>query len=278
VLMEVSFDNNRLMGTPFAAAPTFNPLQQTLNRWSSSFNRPSFASTASIAPANTASSALQAALGNAFTSSDMAFGAFGGTAGASISSAASAAAMRPSEVLGMSTEELLFAAATEKRMLEASQRAAVARQQSLAEKTLESRRLYNESLLALMKGCGSSAPTASHASINNNHNNTGLVGLMNGTSGLLQQDLLQQLSKKQAPAAPAHTLTAAAVPALADTETKTAIKVLGTSLRKKDSPYLDVSRLQDPDVSDKRTRGGVTEPFPEKLHRYVEDMLDGIWC
>jgi hypothetical protein len=269
VLMEVSYDNsNRLMGNPFAAAPTFNPLQQNLNRWPSSFRVPNFASAASIAPPNAASSALQAALGNAFTASDMAFGAFGASAGASSSSAASAA-MRPSEVLGMSSGELLFAAATEKRMLEANQRAAVARQQSLAEKTLESRRLYNESLLALIKGCGSSgsAPPASHAGISNN---TGLVGLMNGTSGLLQQGLLQQLSKKQAPVAPTHSLTAAAVPALADTETKTAIKVLGTSLRKKDSPYLDVSRLQDPDVSDKRTRGGVTEPFPEKLHRYVE--------
>jgi hypothetical protein len=278
VLMEVSFDNNRNLGAPFSVANTFNPLHQNLNR-----NRySSFTSAPSIATTNS-SSALHAALGNAFTSSGMAFGAFGGggSTGASSTSTGSAGAMRPSEVLGMSTEELLFAAATEKRMLEATQRAAVVRQQSLAERTLESRRLYNESVLALMKGCGTSAPptsTGHHASFSNN--NTGLVGLMRGAtnSGLFQQGILNQLSNKQPPQAHqvqvAHqSLTAAKVPALADSETKTAIKVLGTSLRKKDSPYLDVSRLHDPDVSDKRTRGGVTEPFPEKLHRYVEVEL-----
>jgi hypothetical protein len=95
-------------------------------------------------------------------------------------------------------------------------------------------------------------------------NNNGLVGLMNGNNALMQQFA----AKPQPPAA----LTSAAVPQMEDTQCKTAIKVLGTSLRKKDSPYLDVSGLQDPDVSDKRTRGGVTEPFPEKLHRMLEEV------
>ena len=270
VLREVSFDNHRLMGASFDAAPSRNPLvgQQNLNRWSS-FSLPSFASTTPIAPTNT-SSTLQAALGSVFASSDMAFGSFGGASSSSNSAGAvSSSGIRPSEVLGMTTEELLLAAATEKRMLEATQRVVMSRQQTLAEKTLESRRLYNESLLALMKSRAAAAPIGQHPNINN----TGLVGIMSGatTSGLLQQGLLQHLSKKQPSPAPqvAHNFTAASVPALADAESKTAIKVLGTSLRKKDSPYLDVSRLQDPDVSDKRTRGGVTEPFPEKLHRYV---------
>lgn len=155
----------------------------------------------------------------------------------------------------MSTEELLLAAATEKRMLEQTQQRMVARQQALAEKTLESRRLYQESLLALMK----------ETSANNCNHTVNLVNVAN-PNGLLQQGLLQQFNK------PRPQISSAAVPTLAESQSKTAIKVLGTSLRKKDSPYLDVSGLRDPDVSDKRTRGGVTEPFPEKLHRMLEEV------
>ncbi|CAB9510741.1 Heat stress transcription factor [Seminavis robusta] len=285
VLMEVSVDSNRLMGGGAApSAPSWNPLiSQNLNRYS-------FMAPAANAPASSASSALQAALNNASNTSAAparrSFFASNATAAALAALNApaptapnntSAAPLRPSEALGMSTEELLFAAATEKRMLEQNQRVTIARQQALAEKTLESRRLYNESLLALFKGNG--APPAANT-------NQGLVGLINGSAnnGLLQQGILQQF-KQQPPQAPRHSMVAAAapsvaapsltsatVPPMAHSETKTAIKVLGTSLRKKDSPYLDVSGLKDPDVSDKRTRGGVTEPFPEKLHRMIEEV------
>jgi hypothetical protein len=43
--------------------------------------------------------------------------------------------------------------------------------------------------------------------------------------------------------------------------------------RKKNAPYFDASALEDPDkatLSRRRTRGGVTEPFPEKLHRMIQ--------
>jgi len=43
---------------------------------------------------------------------------------------------------------------------------------------------------------------------------------------------------------------------------------------KSSSSYFDASALQDPDpllVANRRTRGGVTEPFPEKLHRMLQE-------
>jgi HSF-type DNA-binding len=41
-----------------------------------------------------------------------------------------------------------------------------------------------------------------------------------------------------------------------------------------DKKYFDASTLSDPDeatLANRRTRGGVTEPFPEKLHRLLDD-------
>ena len=52
------------------------------------------------------------------------------------------------------------------------------------------------------------------------------------------------------------------------------LKALGSSMRTKNSPYIDASSLSDPnpqDLARRRTRGGVTEPFPEKLHRMLEE-------
>ncbi|KAL7575730.1 hypothetical protein ACA910_003064 [Epithemia clementina (nom. ined.)] len=54
-----------------------------------------------------------------------------------------------------------------------------------------------------------------------------------------------------------------------------ALEALGCSLRKKNDPYIDVSALQDPDPKDtsvRRTRGGVSTPFPEKLHQMLMDV------
>jgi hypothetical protein len=53
------------------------------------------------------------------------------------------------------------------------------------------------------------------------------------------------------------------------------LKALGSAMRKKDSPYLDASSLAGPhptDLARRRTRGGVTEPFPEKLHRMLQEV------
>jgi hypothetical protein len=44
---------------------------------------------------------------------------------------------------------------------------------------------------------------------------------------------------------------------------------------KKNSPYVDASSLKDPDpviLANRRARGGVTEPFPEKLHRMLREV------
>jgi hypothetical protein len=49
----------------------------------------------------------------------------------------------------------------------------------------------------------------------------------------------------------------------------------GVDRRKVASSYFDASALQDPDaacLANRRTRGGVTEPFPEKLHRMLKEV------
>lgn len=57
-----------------------------------------------------------------------------------------------------------------------------------------------------------------------------------------------------------------------------ALEELGTKSierRMQNAPYFDASSLKDPDpvgVSTRRTRGGVTEPFPEKLHRMIREV------
>lgn len=54
-----------------------------------------------------------------------------------------------------------------------------------------------------------------------------------------------------------------------------ALEVLGTSLRTKTDPYIDVAELKGPNPDDstlRRTRGGVSEPFPEKLHRMLREV------
>ncbi|CAB9521838.1 shock factor protein 4 [Seminavis robusta] len=56
-----------------------------------------------------------------------------------------------------------------------------------------------------------------------------------------------------------------------------ALKELGSSLRQKSAPYIDVADAADPDPTDtrvKKTRGGVTEPFPERLHRLLKEIAD----
>jgi len=51
--------------------------------------------------------------------------------------------------------------------------------------------------------------------------------------------------------------------------------------QKKMTAYFDASTLEDPDeatIANRRTRGGVTEPFPEKLHRLLKDCEERGEC
>lgn len=53
-----------------------------------------------------------------------------------------------------------------------------------------------------------------------------------------------------------------------------ALGTVGGERRKKNAPYFDASSLEDPDplaLTTRRTRGGVTEPFPEKLYRMLRE-------
>ena len=56
------------------------------------------------------------------------------------------------------------------------------------------------------------------------------------------------------------------------------LEALGSSMRKKNSPYIDASDMAEPDPAElarsRRTRGGVTEPFPEKLQRMLKEVAD----
>mmetsp|Transcript_43572 Transcript_43572/g.64669 ORF Transcript_43572/g.64669 Transcript_43572/m.64669 type:complete len:401 (-) Transcript_43572:152-1354(-) len=64
-----------------------------------------------------------------------------------------------------------------------------------------------------------------------------------------------------------------------DQRKQTPLEVLGqattTDRRKNNQAYFDASSLADPDpvvLSQRRARGGVTEPFPEKLHRMIKEV------
>ena len=58
-------------------------------------------------------------------------------------------------------------------------------------------------------------------------------------------------------------------------DSESTLAALGNSMRKKSSPYIDASAMADPpefELARRRTRGGVTEPFPEKLHRMLLEI------
>jgi hypothetical protein len=64
------------------------------------------------------------------------------------------------------------------------------------------------------------------------------------------------------------------------------LKALGTSLRSRYDPFIDCLDIEDPDEdatsSSRRSRGGVSEHFPERLHRMLLDVeekeLGGVTC
>jgi len=58
-------------------------------------------------------------------------------------------------------------------------------------------------------------------------------------------------------------------------DSESTLVALGNSMRKKSSPYIDASAMADPpefELARRRTRGGVIEPFPEKLHRMLLEI------
>lgn len=58
-------------------------------------------------------------------------------------------------------------------------------------------------------------------------------------------------------------------------DSESTLAALGNSMRKKSSPYIDASAMADPpefELARRRTRGGVTEPYPEKLHRMLLEI------
>jgi hypothetical protein len=60
-----------------------------------------------------------------------------------------------------------------------------------------------------------------------------------------------------------------------DFEALTALGSTNLQRRKNNTPYFDASSLKDPDpvlLASRRARGGVTEPFPEKLHRMLKEV------
>lgn len=65
-----------------------------------------------------------------------------------------------------------------------------------------------------------------------------------------------------------------AAKSMPDTDALQALGSRSNERRKKNTPYFDASSLADPDpvaIANRRTRGGVTEPFPEKLHRLLQE-------
>mmetsp|Transcript_20107 Transcript_20107/g.29838 ORF Transcript_20107/g.29838 Transcript_20107/m.29838 type:complete len:332 (-) Transcript_20107:90-1085(-) len=89
---------------------------------------------------------------------------------------------------------------------------------------------------------------------------------------------LQNNPVSQAAAAPVASLVGEIATSTSNSATGTgALEALGSrglERRKKNVPYFDASSLADPDpvaLANRRTRGGVTEPFPEKLHRLLQD-------
>ena len=155
--------------------------------------------------------------------------------------------IRPSTALGITSEQLILAAAREQRMmderkilLEYEQARAVVRQRVL-QSFVQERHRRDHSLLGLI------------------HQRAGLC-----FPSLPPSNLLSTLAMKM-PVAPHE----------ASSQPQDTLKELGASLRQKASPYIDVADAADPDPTDsrvKKTRGGVTEPFPERLHRLLLEI------
>jgi len=240
VLSEVSFDSDSMARAPVAAMPAPR-LQNT-----SSFG---FASGPS---SNNDSSAMKH------------FG-FYNQGGFSNNNGGGSPQVRPSAALGISSEELMMAAAAEKRMLEEKKmlmnldraRAHMAFRQKVLQDALQGR------------GSGGGAAHQNSQSLLSMFQNGG--GNMHMNMPQQQQGFASAFGKHM------HMMPTMSRPSVSSEPPKDALQVLGTSLRQSSSPYIDVSDAKDPDPNDtrvKKTRGGVTEPFPERLHRLLKEISD----
>jgi len=66
-------------------------------------------------------------------------------------------------------------------------------------------------------------------------------------------------------------------PSKTNAEALEALGVSSIARRKHNAPYFDASSLADPDpvtLANRRSRGGVNEPFPEKLHRMLQECQE----
>ena len=158
----------------------------------------------------------------------------------------SSASVRPSATLGMSSSELLLAAATSER------------------RYLEEKRMA----LQLDRAHASIRQKAFENAVMNRRQSSSLLGLFNlrhaGMTGSPQS-------------VPAMVSVPKDVSSKSQEPAKDTLQEIGTTLRVKTSPYIDVADAADPDPTDsrvKKTRGGVTEPFPEKLHRLLKEIED----
>jgi len=147
--------------------------------------------------------------------------------------------------LGLSSSDLLVAAAVERKMLEQARLSAQQRffnqlKAAADEKTLLLRKVNRQRVL-----------------------NQSLLSLLQTPSSVRNLSTLMQ----HAPVAPSKTEPS-------KEEVKETLEVLGNSLRKKNDAYVDVTSMVNSteDHSARKTRGGVTEPFPEKLHRMLREV------
>lgn len=96
-----------------------------------------------------------------------------------------------------------------------------------------------------------------------------LIQDKNSLSSLLQDGAAQSTMRPLPASPPICSMTQNATK-----RGSTALEALGSNLRKRTDPYIDVAQLQEPsedDTAQRRTRGGVSEPFPEKLHRMLDE-------
>ena len=159
----------------------------------------------------------------------------------SLGLAPSPASVRPPTHLGLNADSLLLSAARASLLLDQNR-------SSLIEQRIEQerKRLLIENSCWSMLGDKMSKPKST-------------TNLPNGLH------YPPQATSKFAPSASL---------AVAPKKITSALAALGSSLRSKTDPYIDVANVQDPNHQDivlRRTRGGVSEPFPEKMHRMLKE-------
>lgn len=115
-----------------------------------------------------------------------------------------------------------------------------------------------------------SSAAQAKASLSNPGISAGFAGSLSPQVGPLGLNLMNSVRS--------HGGTSLPVPELSALERKKKIaqtlKALGTSLRSRYDPFIDCIDIEDPeeDTASRRSRGGVSEHFPERLHRMLLDV------